>query len=33
MDYHLRLLGMHDMKPWQEALKDYTMEKGHIKQI
>jgi dTDP-4-dehydrorhamnose reductase len=28
---HLRLLGMDDMRPWQEALKDYIMEKGHIK--
>ncbi|MFC1934336.1 dTDP-4-dehydrorhamnose reductase [Chloroflexota bacterium] len=29
-NYHLRLLGMDDMKPWQEALKDYMREKGHI---
>ncbi|MCL0074340.1 dTDP-4-dehydrorhamnose reductase [Dehalococcoidia bacterium] len=27
---HLRLLGMDDMKPWQEALKDYMISKGHI---
>jgi len=24
-NYHLRLLGMDDMKPWQEALKDYMI--------
>ena len=30
-NYHLRLLGMDDMRPWQEALKDYLREKGHIK--
>ncbi len=30
-NYHLRLLGMDDMRPWQEALKDYLKEKGHIK--
>jgi dTDP-4-dehydrorhamnose reductase len=29
-NYHLRLLGMDDMRPWQEALKDYLMEKGHV---
>ena len=28
-NYHLRLLGMDDMRPWQEALKDYMIEKGH----
>jgi dTDP-4-dehydrorhamnose reductase len=27
---HLRLLGMDDMRPWQEALKDYLVAKGHI---
>jgi dTDP-4-dehydrorhamnose reductase len=27
---HLRLLGMGDMRPWQEALKDYLTAKGHI---
>jgi len=27
---HLRLLGMDDMRAWQEALKDYMREKGHI---
>jgi len=31
-NYHLRLLGMDDMRPWQEALKDYLIAKGHIKQ-
>jgi len=31
-NYHLRLLGMDDMRTWQEALKDYMIEKGHIKQ-
>lgn len=29
-NYHLRLLGMDDMRPWQEAVKDYMREKGHI---
>ena len=29
-NYHLRLLGMDDMRPWQEALKEYMREKGHI---
>jgi len=29
-NYHLRLLGMDDMRPWQEALRDYMIEKGHI---
>lgn len=29
-NYHLRLLGMDDMRPWQEALKAYLKEKGHI---
>ncbi len=27
---HLRLLGMDDMRSWQEALKDYLLAKGHI---
>jgi len=30
-NYHLRLLGMDDMRPWQDALKDYMKEKGHLK--
>lgn len=30
-NYHLRLLGLDDMRPWQEALKDYMISKGHIK--
>jgi dTDP-4-dehydrorhamnose reductase len=29
-NYHLQLLGMDDMRPWQEALKDYLVAKGHI---
>ncbi len=29
-NYHLRLLGMDDMRAWQEALRDYMMAKGHI---
>ncbi len=29
-NYHLRLLGMDDMRPWQEALQDYMKEKGYI---
>lgn len=28
-DYHLRLLGMDDMRQWQEALKDYMRKKGY----
>jgi dTDP-4-dehydrorhamnose reductase len=31
-NYHLRLLGMDDMRPWQKALKDYMREKGYVKQ-
>ncbi len=27
---HLRLLGMDDMRPWQDALKDYLTTKGHV---
>jgi len=30
-NYCLRLLGMDDMRPWQQALEDYLKEKGHIK--
>lgn len=29
-NYHLRLLGADDMRPWQEALTDYLKNKGHI---
>jgi len=29
-NYHLRLLGMDDMRPWQEALRDYLLARGHI---
>jgi len=29
-NYHLRLLGMDDMRPWQEALRDYMICKGRI---
>jgi len=29
-NYHLRLLGMDDMRPWQEALASYMKEKGHL---
>ena len=29
-NYHLRLLGMDDLRPWQEALEDYMRCKGHI---
>jgi dTDP-4-dehydrorhamnose reductase len=28
-NYQLRLLGMADMRSWQEALKDYMKRKGH----
>ena len=27
---HLRLLGMDDMRTWQEALRDYIIEEGYI---
>jgi dTDP-4-dehydrorhamnose reductase len=30
-NYHLRLLGIKEMRPWQEALVDYLREKGHIR--
>jgi dTDP-4-dehydrorhamnose reductase len=30
-NYHLRLLGLNDMRPWQEALQDYMKEKGYLK--
>jgi dTDP-4-dehydrorhamnose reductase len=30
-NYHLRLLGMGEMRTGQEALKDYLREKGHIR--
>jgi dTDP-4-dehydrorhamnose reductase len=30
-NYHLRLLGIDDMRSWQEALEDYMKEKGHLK--
>ena len=29
-NYHLRLLGMDDMRSWQESLKAYLNEKGHL---
>jgi len=29
-NYHLRLMGMDDMRPWPEALRDYMTVKGHI---
>jgi len=29
-NYHLRLLDMDDMSPWQDALKAYMKEKGHL---
>ena len=29
-NYHLRLLGMDDIRSWQEALGDYMTSKGHI---
>ena len=31
-NYHLRLLGMDDIRPWQEALRDYMKEKSYLKQ-
>jgi len=30
-NYHLRLLGLDDMRTWQEALKNYMISKGYIK--
>lgn len=30
-NYHLRLLGMDDMRSWREALVNYMKEKGHLK--
>jgi len=30
-NYHLRLLGMDDMRPWEHALEDYMRGKGHLK--
>jgi dTDP-4-dehydrorhamnose reductase len=32
-NYHLRLLGMDDMRDWKKALKDYLVEKGHIARL
>jgi len=32
-NYHLRLLGMDDMRLWQEALRDYMMGKGHMNNL
>ena len=29
-NHRLRQLGMDDMRPWQEALKDYLSVKGHV---
>jgi dTDP-4-dehydrorhamnose reductase len=29
---HLRLLGLDDMRPWQKALRDYLVARGHIGQ-
>ncbi len=29
-NYHLRLLGMDDMRPWEMALREYMKEKGHL---
>jgi dTDP-4-dehydrorhamnose reductase len=29
-NYHLRLLGMDDMRPWQAALREYFVAKGYI---
>ena len=30
-NYHLRLLGMDDMRPWQDALGEYFREKGYLR--
>ena len=29
-DYRLTLMGMNDMMPWQEAVRDYLREKGYL---
>ena len=29
-NYHLRLLGIDGMRPWQEALRDYMIQRGHV---
>lgn len=29
-NYHLQLMGAHDMRPWPEALFAYMKEKGHL---
>ena len=29
-NYHLRLLGMDGLRPWQEELKGYLVARGHI---
>ena len=31
--YTVRLLGMDDVRPWPEALKDYLVAKGHILEL
>ena len=30
-NYHLRLMGMDDMRHWREALEDYLRDKGYLK--
>ena len=30
-NYHLHLLGMDDMRPWQDALRDYLRDKGYLR--
>lgn len=29
-NFHLRLLGMDDIEPWQDALRDYLADKGYL---
>jgi dTDP-4-dehydrorhamnose reductase len=29
-NYHLRLLGIDELRPWREALRDYMINKGYI---
>ena len=31
-NYHLRLLGLDDLPTWQEALKEYMIDKGYVKE-
>lgn len=32
-NFHLRLLGFESMRPWEKALQDYLVKKGHMKEV